>query len=158
MVPSLPPRRSEIVVSVRLRLFMLPSPSRLRARPSEIFTFEATSTFILITARSLARPPRRRASIGFRNSVSLLSAIQATELLTFAPAGLSPAEHASLRWTQPYVTLSRHTAPIKEPPRILAQCANRCGAWRDTVLTQRLARWTRLRSFLYFCLAHLTSS
>jgi hypothetical protein len=23
------------------------------------------------------------------------------------------------------VTLSRHTAPIKEPPRILVQCANR---------------------------------
>jgi len=59
---------------------------------------------------------------------------------------------------EPYVTLSRHTAPIKEPPRILAQCANRFGERRDTVATQRLARWTRLRSFLYFCPAHLTSS
>src|SRR5450755_375781 len=38
-------------------------------------------------------------SIGFRNSVSFLSAIQATGLLTFAPVGLSPTEHASLRWT-----------------------------------------------------------
>ena len=41
---------------------------------------------------------------------------------------------------EPYVTLSRHTAPIKEPPRILAQCANRCGERRDTVATPRLAR------------------
>jgi Protein of unknown function (DUF3489) len=35
-------------------------------------------------------------SIGFRSSVSFLSAIQATGLLTFAPVGLSPTEHASL--------------------------------------------------------------
>ena len=38
-------------------------------------------------------------SIGFRNSVTFLSAIQATELLTFAPVGLPPTEHASLYWT-----------------------------------------------------------
>jgi hypothetical protein len=99
IVPSLPPRRSEITVSVRLRLSMLPSPSRLRARPSELLTFEATFTFTFITARRLARLPKRRSSIGFRNSVSLLPAIQATGPLTLAPAGLSPTEHASLRWT-----------------------------------------------------------
>ena len=40
-------------------------------------------------------------SIGFRNSVSFLSAIQATGLLTFAPVGLPPTEHASLCWTHP---------------------------------------------------------
>src|SRR5215469_10424904 len=51
IVPSLPPRRSEIGVSVSLRLSMLPSPSRLRARPSDLLTFEATSTFTFITAR-----------------------------------------------------------------------------------------------------------
>src|SRR5450759_1138300 len=38
-------------------------------------------------------------SIGFRNSVAFLSAIQATGLLTFAPVGLPPTEHASLHWT-----------------------------------------------------------
>jgi hypothetical protein len=38
-------------------------------------------------------------SIGFRHSVSLLSAIQATRLLTFASVGLSPTEHSSLSWT-----------------------------------------------------------
>jgi hypothetical protein len=40
-------------------------------------------------------------SIGFRSSVSFPSAIQATELLTFAPVGLSPTEHASFSWTHP---------------------------------------------------------
>ena len=44
-------------------------------------------------------PPRETLSIGFRASVSLLPAIQATGLLTSTPAGLSPAEQASLRWT-----------------------------------------------------------
>ena len=43
--------------------------------------------------------PRETLSIGFRNLVSLLPAIQATGLLILAPAGLSPAEQASLCWT-----------------------------------------------------------
>ena len=38
-------------------------------------------------------------SIGFRNSVTFLSAIQATGLLTLTPVGLPPTEHASLYWT-----------------------------------------------------------
>ena len=38
-------------------------------------------------------------SIGFKVLVSRHPAIQTTGLLTLAPAGLSPAEHASLRWT-----------------------------------------------------------
>jgi len=37
--------------------------------------------------------------MGFRYSVSLLPAIQAMGLLAFTPAGLTPAEHASLLWT-----------------------------------------------------------
>ena len=37
--------------------------------------------------------------MGFRVSVSLHPAIQATGRLTFAPAGLIPAEHTSLHWT-----------------------------------------------------------
>jgi hypothetical protein len=39
-------------------------------------------------------------SIGFRSSVSFLSAIQATGLLTLAPVGLPPTGHASLNWTR----------------------------------------------------------
>ena len=38
-------------------------------------------------------------SMGFRGSVSLLPAIQATGRLALAPAGLPPAEHICLSWT-----------------------------------------------------------
>ena len=69
------------------------------ARPSGLRTFEATFTFTSITARRLVVSPRETLSIGFRVLVSRHPAIQTTGLLTFAPAGLSPAEHASFRWT-----------------------------------------------------------
>ena len=69
------------------------------ARPSGLRTFEATFTFTFITARRLVVSPRETLSIGFKVLVSRHPAIQTTGLLTFAPAGLSPAEHASLHWT-----------------------------------------------------------
>src|SRR6185503_13135070 len=72
---------------------------RLRARPSVSLTFEATFAFTVVTARWLVISPKETLSIGFRVLVSLHPAIQTTGLLTFAPAGLSPAEHTSLRWT-----------------------------------------------------------
>ena len=53
-----------------------------------------------------------------------------------------PGESHPEALAEPYVTLSRHTAPIKEPPRILAQGANRCGERRETAATHRLARRT----------------
>ena len=42
---------------------------------------------------------RMALSMGFRVLVSLLPAIRATGLLTLTLAGLTPAEHVSLRWT-----------------------------------------------------------
>ena len=39
-------------------------------------------------------------SIGIRNSISLLSAIQATRLLTITLVGLSPTEHTSFSWSR----------------------------------------------------------
>ena len=39
-------------------------------------------------------------SIGFRDSVSLHSAIQATRLLTVTSVGLPPTEHTSFCWTR----------------------------------------------------------
>ena len=53
-----------------------------------------------------------------------------------------PGEFHPEALAEPYVTLSRHTAPIKEPPRIVAQGANRCGERRETAATHRLARRT----------------
>ena len=72
---------------------------RLRARPSELRNFEATYAFAFATAWQLATIPWMILSIDFRISVSLNPAILATGLLTFAPAGLSPAEYTSLYWT-----------------------------------------------------------
>ncbi len=69
-----------------------------------------------------------------------------------------PGESHPEALAEPDVTLSRHTAPIKEPPRIEVQCANSCGERRETAATHCRARRTCLRSFLYFCLAQLTSS
>jgi hypothetical protein len=46
-------------------------------------------------------------SIGFRSSISFLSAIPASGLLTITPVGLPPTEHASLRWTHPSAQKSK---------------------------------------------------
>jgi hypothetical protein len=43
--------------------------------------------------------PRMALSIDFPDSVSFLLTIQATGLLTFALAGLTPADYPSLDWT-----------------------------------------------------------
>ena len=64
-------------------------------------------------------------SIGYRSSVSFLSAIQATGLLTLAPVGLSPTEHASLCWTRgnevPPPFYRRYTGlPVRRLARVLA--------------------------------------
>jgi len=59
--------------------------------------------------------------MGFQDFESFRSrhpAIQTTGLLTFALAGLSPAEHTSVYWSQqPSGTLSRHSAPIRQTYR-----------------------------------------
>ena len=98
-VPSLPPRRSVPPrqpdcdgpcclrphgCGLGLRGFALSGPPlrSLALRPGDSLTI-----------------PRMALSMGFRSSVSLLPAIQATGLLALTPAGLTPAEHVSLRWT-----------------------------------------------------------
>lgn len=52
--------------------------------------------------------PREILSIGFRILVSRHPAIRTTGLLTVAPAGLPPAEHASLHWTHNRLRLPPH--------------------------------------------------
>ena len=44
-------------------------------------------------------------SIGFTRFVASADATQVTGLLTFAPVGLSPTEHASLCWTHPFAKI-----------------------------------------------------
>src|SRR5213593_1392009 len=52
--------------------------------------------------------------MGFRDSVSLLPAILATEPLALAPVGLLPTERADLRWTHS----AELAAPLFPAPRL----------------------------------------
>jgi hypothetical protein len=65
--------------------------------------------------------------MGFRVSVSLHPAIQATGRLTFAPAGLIPAEHTSLHWTHKR-TQSTRTAGAPGV-RLRERTQRRSGCW-----------------------------
>ena len=87
------------IVSARIRLPILPSP------PSQRFGLRGFSLSRL-PLRSLSLWPGDSLTIpcialsmGFKRSVSLPFAIQATRSLTLTLAGLTPAEHISLRWT-----------------------------------------------------------
>jgi hypothetical protein len=99
-----------LAASVRLRRSMLPSPLR---GGLGLWTFALSRPSL----RSLSlRPddlltiPKMALSIGFKDSVSFLPAIQATRPLTLALVGLSPTERASLRLDAPRsVRISRTT-------------------------------------------------
>jgi hypothetical protein len=53
----------------------------------------------LLRPSDLLTIPRMALSMGFRNLVSLLPAIQATRPLALTLGGLTPPEHAGLLWT-----------------------------------------------------------
>ena len=82
-----------------LRRSMLPSPSHqgLGLRNFALSRLPVRS-LTLRPGHSLAIP-KMAVSMGFRASVSLGPAIQATGPLALAPAGLTPAERVRLRWT-----------------------------------------------------------
>ena len=61
-------------------------------------------------------------SIGFRNSVSFLPAIQATGFLTLTPVGLFPTEHASLCWTRGFLFLPHRLRRLPSPTHSVASC------------------------------------
>ena len=77
-----------LAASARLRQSMLPSPYSCGLGLWGAH-FEATSAFTFVTARRLAITPRMMSSIGFRNLVALLPAIQATGF-DFFPGGIYP--------------------------------------------------------------------
>jgi hypothetical protein len=80
-VAPTPPEWS--AASASLRRPMLPSPSRLQARPPELLTFEATCAFACATAWRLAPIPQIGLSSGFRELVSRPPALRATGLWLF---------------------------------------------------------------------------
>jgi hypothetical protein len=120
---------------------------RLRARPPGKH-FRGHLCVYFITAQWLAITPRMMPSIGFRNLVSLLPAIQATRLLTLTSVGLSPLntpafaghttgraqlEHPAFRLVSPQRPrkLSDNTAPCDGTPVTLP---SRCGnSWMGNI-------------------------
>ena len=125
-VASTPPRQ-------RCRIGQISAPHaafalRLRARPSVSLIFEATFAFTVVTARWLVISPKETLSIGFRVLVSLHPAIQTTGLLTLAPAGLSPAEHTSLRWTHNlYMRIALYQPDIPQNTGTILRLCACCG-------------------------------
>jgi hypothetical protein len=74
---------------------------RSRARPPGC-TFSGPPMRLLSLRPDDSLTTQRMAlSIDFPDSVSFLLTIQATGLLTFSLAGLTPAEYTSFRWTYP---------------------------------------------------------
>ncbi len=94
---STPPERPVATASVRRNVLPSTSTYGLGLR-SYCFSRLLMRSHSLRPGDSLTTP-RMALSVGFRPSVSLRSATQATGLLTFALAGLTPAEHARLSWT-----------------------------------------------------------
>jgi len=82
--------------------------------------------------------------MGFRVLVSLHPAIQATGRLTFAPAGLTPAEHTSLRWTHKRTQLFQ--AALNELFQAdRSQSAERAEKhWANDIRRQRRSRFNAL--------------
>ncbi len=60
--------------------------------------------------------PKTALSVSFTRFVSSTDVTQATGLLTLAPVGLTPTEHASLRWTHSLRKLYREGCVPYLPP------------------------------------------
>ncbi len=75
--------------------------------------------------------------MGFRVSVSLHPAIQATGRLTFAPAGLTPAEHTSLHWTHRRIQLAQQLD--EQASGVITLAARRSSSSKNTALSDYLS-------------------
>ena len=105
--PTTPPERIDTRVRVRRSMLPSPHPRQLGLRSY----FFRGHLWVQLRCGPVTRSPSRGwlCQSASEHSVSLLSATQATGLLTLALAGLTPAECASLRWT--HCVLSIHPSP-----------------------------------------------
>jgi len=120
IVPSLttPPERP--AASIGLRQAVLPSPSRLRARPSGLH-LRGHLAFTIVTARQLALT-RGEVVEGLQTFGFPPACPPATGLPILTPAGLAPAGHISL----PGRTTGRAAFSASGSP--VSQCRNRLAA------------------------------
>jgi len=145
--PITPPECHD--ASIRSRRVMLPSPERgglgLRTRS---LTGPPVGSLALRPGDS-PTTPRVALSIGFTGFVSSTGAIQATRSLILTSVGLSPTEHASLRWTHVgsragAVTLGfRWLYGLFRVPRLSPACRGSVSSPRRIARSVRISRTTR---------------
>jgi len=95
--PTTPPECP--AASVSPRQAMLPSPDTRELGLRSYFLSRPPVGSLSLRPGDSLTIPRMAWSIGFIRFVSSTDAIQVTRLLTSTPVGLSPTEHASLRWS-----------------------------------------------------------
>ena len=78
---------------------MLPSPERRGLGLRSLFLSRPPVGSLSLRPGDSLTIPSMALSISFTRFVSSTDVIQTTRLLTLAPVGLTPTEHASLRWT-----------------------------------------------------------
>ena len=96
-VPTTPPERP--VASVSPRPVILPSPRGKGLGLRTYFVSRPPVGSLSLRPGDSLTIPRMALSVGFIRFVSSTDATQAKGLLAFTPVGLTPTEHASLRWT-----------------------------------------------------------
>ena len=93
-VLPLPPRRSGTRFHQTASCHAAFAPTQ-RARPPDYIVSRPPMGSLSLRPGDSLTAPRAALSVGFIRFVSSTDTTQATGLLTFTPAGLSPAEHAS---------------------------------------------------------------
>ncbi len=98
-VLSLPPRRSNRTYRSAHVMPCCLRPEEEGSASGSYFVSRPPVGLLALRPGDSLTIPRMALSIGFRNSVSFLPAIQATRVRTVPSVGLSPTEHARIRWT-----------------------------------------------------------
>ena len=93
--------------SVSLRRNMLPSPRRRGLGLRNYFLSRPPLGSLALRPDDSLTIQLMDLSVGFIRFVSSTNATQVTELLTIALVGLTPTEHASLRWTDSFAKIAK---------------------------------------------------
>src|ERR1019366_5046447 len=113
--PTTPPECHDVSVSPRHA--MLPSPRTRGLGLRGLFLSRPPMGSLSLRPGDSLTIPWMALSVGFIRFVSSTDAIQATRLLTLALVGLTPTEHASLRWTHSFAKTPQE--PESHPCNIL---------------------------------------
>jgi len=117
--PTTPPECHDVSVSPRHA--MLPSPRTRGLGLRGLFLSRPPMGSLALRPGDSLTIPWMALSVSFIRFVSSTDATQATRLLTLALVGLTPTEHASLRWTHWFAKIQSATKPGAIRPRLNLQ-------------------------------------